>query len=143
MVIGDLRIVLRKELKLIQGGSSMRLDQQILKYENDFFIKKFCDDVQNLNDRIHDEFIEYGKSGQVFDKNSIIEYLNNLDTDRDIEILSFKINNLEEDLVIANYISYEKELKTKALRTSIWKKECSDWKLYFHQGTVTKIDTID
>ena len=121
----------------------MRLDQQILKYENDFFIKRFCDDIQNLIDRIHDEFIEYGKSGQVFDKNSIIKYLNNLDTDRDIEILSFKIKNIKEDLVIANYISYEKEIEAKALRTSIWKKECSDWKLYFHQGTVTKIDTID
>ena len=121
----------------------MRLDQQILKYENDFFIKRFCDDVQNLNDRIDDEFIEYGKSGEVFDKNSIIEYLNNLDTDRDIKIVSFKIKNIKEDLLIANYISYEKEIKTKALRTSIWRKKDSDWKLYFHQGTITKIGMID
>ena len=121
----------------------MKLEQQILKYENDLFIKTFCDDIQNLNNRIHDEFIEFGKLGQVFDKNSIIEYLNNLDTDRDIEILSFQTKNIKEDLIIVNYISYEKEIKIKALRTSIWKKECSDWKLYFHQGTITKIDTIE
>lgn len=116
----------------------MSLEQQILKYENEFFIKRFCDDIQNLNDRIHDEFIEFGKSGQVFDKDSIVEYLNNLDTDRDIEILSFKIKNIKEDLIIANYVSYEKEIEIKALRTSIWKKESSDWKLYFHQGTVVE-----
>ncbi|MGN9166363.1 nuclear transport factor 2 family protein [Tissierellaceae bacterium HCP3S3_D8] len=116
----------------------MSLEQQILKYENEFFIKRFCDDIQNLNDRIHDEFIEFGKSGQVFDKDSIVKYLNNLDTDRDIEILSFKIKNIKEDLIIANYISYEKEIEIKALRTSIWKKELSDWKLYFHQGTVVE-----
>lgn len=28
--------------------------------------------------------IEFGKSGQVFNKNSIIEYLSNLDSDRDM-----------------------------------------------------------
>ncbi|MDR7856751.1 DUF4440 domain-containing protein [Tissierella sp.] len=121
----------------------MRLEQQILKYENDFFVKKFCDDIQNLNDRIHDEFIEFGKSGQVFDKNSIIEYLNNLDNDKNVEILAFKIDEIKEDLIIAHYLAYEIDLEIKTLRTSIWKKEFSDWKLYFHQGTVTKIDIIE
>ena len=53
------------------------------------------------------------------------------------------IKNIKEDLLIANYISYEKEIKTKALRTSIWRKKDSDWKLYFHQGTITKIGMID
>jgi hypothetical protein len=120
----------------------MNLEKQILKYEYDFFIKKFCDDAQNLNDRIHDEFIEFGKSGEVFDKTSIIEYLNNLDTDRDIEILSFEIKNLKEDFVLANYISNENEDGIKALRTSIWVKENMDWKLYFHQGTITESSTI-
>ena len=120
----------------------MNLEKQILKYEYDFFIKKFCDDAQNLNDRIHDEFIEFGKSGEVFDKNSIIEYLNNLDTDRDIEILSFEIKNLKEDFVLANYISNENEDGIKALRTSIWVKENMNWKLYFHQGTITESSTI-
>jgi hypothetical protein len=120
----------------------MNLEKQILKYEYDFFIKKFCDDAQNLNDRIHDEFIEFGKSGEVFDKTSIIEYLNNLDTDRDIEILSFEIKNLKEDFVLANYISNENEDGIKALRTSIWVKENMNWKLYFHQGTITESSTI-
>ncbi len=120
----------------------MDLKQQILQYENDFFLKKFCDDIKSLNNRIHDEFIEFGKSGKVFDKNSIIKYLNSLDEDRDIEIISFKVKRIKEDVIIANYISYEKEIEVKALRTSIWKKESSDWKLYFHQGTTTEIDTI-
>lgn len=120
----------------------MRLEQRILEYENDFFNKEFCDNLQKLNNRIHDEFIEFGKSGQVFDKSSIIKYLNNLYSDRDIEIQDFEIKNLKDDLIIVNYISNEKEEGIKALRTSIWVKEYTDWKLYFHQGTVTKSDTI-
>lgn len=113
----------------------MELDKLILEYENDFFKKDFCDKIQNLNNRIHDEFIEYGKSGHIFNKNLIIEYLSNLNSDRDIEIKKFGIKLIKDDLVIANYISDEKEIKTKALRTSIWIKENSDWQLFFHQGT--------
>lgn len=120
----------------------MSLENLILEYENDFFNKEFCDDIQNLNNRIHDEFIEFGKSGRVFDKNSIIKYLNNLDSDRDIEIKNFVIKYLRDDLVIANYISSNKETDIKALRASIWVREYKDWKLYFHQGTVTEADTI-
>lgn len=121
----------------------MTLKQKILEYENDFFSKKYYDEITNLNDRIHDEFIEFGKSGHIFDKSSTIEYLNNLDTDRDVVISCFEIKKLKEDLIIANYISYERDIKIKALRTSIWKKEFSDWKLYFHQGTETKVDIIE
>lgn len=120
----------------------MIIEQLILGYEMDFFKKEFCDNMQNLNNRIHDEFIEFGKSGQVFDKDSIINYLNNLDSDRDIDIQSFVLKDLKDDILVANYISNEKETGTKALRTSIWIKEHSDWKLYFHQGTITESNTF-
>lgn len=118
------------------------IGQLILEYEMDFFRKEFCDNIQDLKNRIHDEFIEFGKSGKVFDKDSIINYLSNLDSDRDIEIQNFVLKDLKDDVLIANYISNEKETGTKALRTSIWIKEYSDWKLYFHQGTVTESNTF-
>ncbi|MBW4827786.1 MAG: DUF4440 domain-containing protein [Clostridiaceae bacterium] len=120
----------------------MTIEQLILKYEMDFFRKEFCDNIQNLKNRIHDEFIEFGKSGQVFDNNSIIKYLNHLDSDRDIEIQHFEIKDLKDDLIVANYVSNEIEEGIKALRTSIWVKEYTNWKLYFHQGTVTESDTF-
>ena len=120
----------------------MIIEKIILGYEMDFFRKVFCDNIQNLEDRIHDEFMEIGKSGQVFDKNSIINYLSHLATDRDIEIQEFVLKYLRDDILVANYISNEKETDALALRTSIWVKEHSDWKLYFHQGTVTDLNTF-
>jgi len=69
----------------------MKLEDLILGYENDFFRKEFCNNLDNLNNRIHDEFIEFGKSGQVFDKNYIVEYLNNLGFKRDIMIQDFQL----------------------------------------------------
>ncbi len=104
--------------------------------------KNFAITYKILKNRIHDEFIEFGKLGQVFDKNSIIKYLNHLDSDRDIEIQHFIIKSLKDDLIIAHYLSNEKEVSIKALRTSIWVKECMGWKLYFHQGTVIDSDAF-
>lgn len=112
------------------------LSEMILEYESDFFSKSFCDNKQNLENRIHDDFIEFGKSGQMFNKTSIINFLNNLDENRDIEIENFKLKNVSHNVLMAHYISNEKEIKIKALRTSIWVYEDSDWKLYFHQGTI-------
>ena len=120
----------------------MKLEEQILEYENDFFKKKFCSNMENLNNRIHDDFIEFGKSGKVFNKDSIIEYLINLDDDRDIEIESFEINIMKKDFLVVNYISDEKEIDKRAVRTSIWINENENWKLYFHQGTITEAKTI-
>jgi hypothetical protein len=119
----------------------MKLEKLILEYENDFFNKDFCDVKGNLDMRIHDEFFEIGKSGQIFYKDSIIGFLNNLDSDRDIEIIDFKVKDLRGGLLIANYISNEKELGINALRTSIWMKEEGEWKLLFHQGTITELES--
>ncbi len=120
----------------------MELEKQILGHETDFFRKEFCENLQNLDNRIHDEFIEFGKAGMVFSKSSIIEYLSNLESDRDIEIIDFGIRKIKDDLIMANYISNEKELSIHAIRTSVWVKEDTDWRLYFHQGTVTEADNI-
>lgn len=113
----------------------MTLEELILQYENEFFKKEFCNNIKNLDNRIHDKFIEFGSSGKVYDKNTIIKYLNALDKDRDIKIVSFKIKEIKDNLIIANYISCKEELQ--ALRTSIWIRDMTDWKLYFHQGTET------
>ncbi len=120
----------------------MELEKLILEYENDFFRKDFCKSIQNLDKRIHDEFREFGKSGMLFKKSSIVEFLSNLDTDRDIEIIDFGIKKINDDLIMANYISNEKDLGIHALRTSVWVKDGVDWKIYFHQGTVTEAESI-
>lgn len=50
----------------------------ILQYERDFFSKKFCSDYSKLNNRIHNGFKEIGKTGILYKKDSIIDYLINL-----------------------------------------------------------------
>lgn len=115
----------------------MDIEEIILGYENEFFKKEFCNNIENLNNRIHDDFTEFGQSGRVYNKGGIISYLNNVDSNRNIEILDFKIKDMGNGLLIANYMTHNRDLGIKSLRTSIWVKENSNWKLYFHQGTKT------
>jgi hypothetical protein len=107
----------------------------ILQYEKDFFSKDFCNNRTNLESRLSQEFIEYGKSGYIYDRKNSINALLEISKDRDIEIMQFEITELCENVLLAHYISHHKDNNSYALRTSIWKIEDNTWKLYFHQGT--------
>lgn len=107
----------------------------LLEYEYDFFSSKFCSDIANLEKRIHLDFVEYGRSGNVHTRKEIIEFLLNMKSDRDIDIIKFSKTELCENVSVLHYISYEKLSDRYTRRTSIWKKEDNDWMLFFHQGT--------
>lgn len=107
----------------------------ILQYEKDFFNAQFCQNKANLENRLSKDFLEYGKSGKVYNREFSMDELMSLSTDRQIEIANFEITELTEDILIAHYVSCNKNQKSCALRTSIWRIEDGSWKLYFHQGT--------
>jgi len=107
----------------------------ILQYEKDFFSKAFCYVRGNLENRLSNDFIEYGKSGRVYDRESTINALHGLPEDRNIEITQFSLTVLSESILLARYVSHHRDDNSHALRTSIWKLEDNIWKLFFHQGT--------
>ena len=111
------------------------MKETILQYEKDFFSAEFCKDIYRLENRLSTDFVEYGKSGDMYDRNTVIEALLNLTRDRDIEIHNFTIKPLHQDILLVHYLSYEKGTNQRALRTSIWKNEDNLWKMLFHQGT--------
>ena len=107
----------------------------ILQYEKDFFNLEFCSNRINLEQRFSKGFIEYGKSGYIYDRESTITALMNLSEDKQIEITQFELTSLNESVLLANYISNDKNDNSYVLRTSVWKIEDNTWKLFFHQGT--------
>lgn len=107
----------------------------ILQYEKDFFSAEFCSNRANLDSRFSKDFFEYGKSGTVYDRECSMNALMRLSKDRQIQITQFELTTLSENVLLIHYISHNKEDNSYALRTSIWKMENSNWKLYFHQGT--------
>jgi len=112
-----------------------QLESDILQYEEDFFSAEFCNSIDNIENRLCLDFYEYGKSGEIHRRDDIINFLLNMKQNRDIGIHNFSVTVLNENVLIAHYVSHEKVTNQYALRTSVWMKEEELWRMFFHQGT--------
>jgi hypothetical protein len=103
-------------------------------------VRKSAKDVMDL---LADEFIEFGSSGRVFDKQQIIDSLQNepIEPLPQRSIAEFKTLVLATGVVLVTYrivkhISGEQPVNS--LRSSIWKLNNDRWKMIFHQGTLVR-----
>ncbi|MEH2142551.1 nuclear transport factor 2 family protein [Nostoc sp.] len=103
-------------------------------------VRKSAKDVMDL---LAEEFIEFGSSGRVFDKQQIINSLQNepIESLTQRSITEFKTLVLATGVVLVTYrivrhISGEQPVHS--LRSSIWKLNNDRWKMIFHQGTLVK-----
>ncbi|MEH2061715.1 MAG: DUF4440 domain-containing protein [Nostoc sp.] len=103
-------------------------------------LRKSAKDIMDL---LADEFIEFGSSGRVFDKQQIIKSLQNepMEALTQRSITEFKTLILATGVVLVTYrivkhISGEEPVHS--LRSSIWKLNNAQWKMIFHQGTLVK-----
>lgn len=104
----------------------------LLLLEKDFFKTSKILDREWLTSTIHDDFLECGKSGFLFDKEKVMEGLLSCKTDRNIVIYNFSYEEIGTNCWIVHYITKsEKEL---FYRTSIWVKE-KQLQLRFHQAS--------
>lgn len=94
-----------------------------------------------LNILLADDFKEFGSSGLVYTKQHVLERLSS-NTDKVVYVVSdFEVKILSEEAVMANFktdrVINDTE-KVSSLRTSLWRKEASGWRMFFHQGTPIK-----
>jgi hypothetical protein len=92
-----------------------------------------------------DDFVEFGSSGTVYDKASILAALQEeraegahiarRTSDWDVRVLS-------ADAALLTYRVERREAPAErwsaSLRSSIWRRTGSRWRMMFHQGTTTK-----
>jgi hypothetical protein len=92
---------------------------------------------QALDRLLADDFTEIGKSGRVYDKQTVIAGLVSESGDLKFIADNFETRVLARDLVLLTYqTSLEHEQKHPgAIRSSIWRRSGRDWQLVFHQGT--------
>ncbi|MDZ8261681.1 nuclear transport factor 2 family protein [Nostoc sp. ChiQUE01b] len=107
-------------------------------------VRKSAKDIMDL---LADEFIEFGSSGRVFNKQQIIESLQNepIQSLTQRLITEFKTLVLATGVVlvtyrIVRYISGEQPVHS--LRSSIWKLNNDQWKMIFHQGTLVRESSV-
>ena len=107
----------------------LELEKSLLKYD-------YMSNKEYLNNIIADNYKELGKSGILFNKDDVVNYLLSQQRDRDIEMYNFSGEELMPDLWIVHYITLSDN--KKIYRTSIWKHN----KIIFHQASEYK-DDID
>jgi hypothetical protein len=98
-------------------------------------------DIRHLPTRLSrllaDNFIEFGSTGQVYDKKGIIAALV-AEPDTQISITEFKVTLLAANIALVTYratYSNDRILEKHSLRSSIWKLTDGNWQMLFHQGT--------
>jgi hypothetical protein len=87
---------------------------------------------EHLNEVIADEFVEFGSSGKVYNKQETLDFLTK-ESEKKFEIEDFKVVELSKDAMLAMYkITIDEDC---SLRSSVWKLTRKKWQILFHQGT--------
>jgi hypothetical protein len=91
---------------------------------------------------IADDFIEFGRSGGVYNKHDVLSSLEEEQTDIRIEVSDFAVRELAAEVVLVTYKTTVRDVSPAsddaALRSSIWINRDGRWQMTFHQGTRTR-----
>ncbi len=119
------------------------LQKTIYDLETTLLKPEIRSSAKDLDLLLADDFMEFGSSGEIYDKKMILE---RLPKDTEIspvqfEVSDFQVKELSENIVLATFktdkISPDKS-HVVALRASIWRKANGNWQMIYHQGTPTK-----
>ena len=93
-----------------------------------------------LSALIADEFIEIGSSGRIYSKQEVIEALQK-EPPFEGSIAEFEGRQLTPKIFLITYRMVESQKNTAqprmSTRSSIWKQIDGQWKIIFHQGTLS------
>ena len=114
------------------------LEQELRSLEEHLLSTEVRANAEALGRVLHDDFVEFGSSGRIFDKRTIIGALAQ-ETPWQYTLSEFHAETLCEDIALVTYrLSVGESASTpqrETLRSSIWKRVAGEWKLFFHQGT--------
>ena len=104
--------------RMYQKGGRECVPEVILDLEKDFFRIACISNREWLTSTLHNDFVECGKSGQLCNKEEVIDGLLMYKEDRNISIYNFSCERITERCWLVNYITKsEDEL---FFRASIW-----------------------
>ena len=107
----------------------IELEQKLLNLK----LSKLPAEIEKL---LAPEFVEFGATGIIYDRQSIIQALSK-EEEAHMSATDFRSTILSDDVVLLTYRStwMGSQGTIKSLRSSIWKQENGHWQMTFHQGT--------
>jgi hypothetical protein len=95
-------------------------------------------DRANAAGLLAEDFFEYGSSGRVWLRAETLELLATEDY-TPLEMEDFRCDRIAADVALVTYRSVRRDIASGetavALRSSLWVREASGWRVRFHQGT--------
>ncbi len=92
-----------------------------------------------LNALLAEDFEEIGSTGRIGSRQAVIDWLLNKSIHDRWSMIHFRVKVLSDDLVLAIYqaqkIGGSDSVGKGSIRSSIWKRTGSGWKMVFHQGS--------
>lgn len=117
-----------------------KLSAILFELEHELIDQEVTSSADRLNTLLADDFIEYGSSGVIFDKKTVIDSLTN-EPSSSYEIYDFEVIFLSDDFAQTRFKTDRTDTagsKLTSLRSSVWKKRGDMWQMFFHQGTPIK-----
>lgn len=90
-------------------------------------------DPPRVRDLLHDEFVEFGSTGRVYNKRILLDMLRD-ETPSTVVIRDFTVRQLASDTALVTYRSVGQSGQ-EARRSSVWVRQDGQWRMVFHQGT--------
>ena len=95
-----------------------------------------------LSKLLADDFVEFGSSGRIYDKTSIIRELAEAGLTENFEVCEFRLVMSQADSALVTYrcnvIADTGDIIRKSIRCSLWRLLDDRWQIVFHQGTKTE-----
>ena len=95
---------------------------------------------ERLEQILHPEFSEVGRSGRAYNRTTVVNYLSEAETHPAVNSDGFSVAELAPQVALLTYRSAHVQtsggLMNHTLRSSVWVRTAAGWQLRYHQGTV-------
>jgi hypothetical protein len=123
------------------GRGSERAANQLRRLEQSLLDAAVRRDGERLRELLAEDFLEFGSSGRVWTRKTIIDLLATELNFLPPAIEEFQCTMLSEKVALVTYRTVRTDAKTgeqlTSLRSSVWTRQDGDWRMRFHQGTRT------
>lgn len=123
------------------GRGAERARSQLRKLEQSLLDLTVRRDGDRLRQLLAEDFLEFGSSGRVWTRKSIIDLLAAETNFLPPEIEEFQCSIIGEKVALVTYRTVRVDARTgerlASLRSSIWVRRDGEWRMRFHQGTRT------
>ena len=117
-----------------------KVEVEIRRLEERLLTPQVRASPEELTHLLADDFLEFGGSGRVFDRQEVIATLP-LQPKEQLALTDFQVRLLAPTIALAMYRAVrsgeQQEAPQGSLRSSIWRCTAGRWQMVFHQGTPT------